>query len=80
MPFNQIKYYDHLSILIVNNSGIVKRLYVPFRVTCAVPIDKLKFGVIVYVDGVYSDREHKLVYQINGLAIPYHYFTISINF
>lgn len=78
MKQNEITYYDHLSIMIITHKGILKRLYVPFRVICSTSTNSLRPGVHVFVDGVYLDKEHRIVYQINGTVIPYNFFTIQI--
>jgi len=59
---------------------MIRRLYAPFRVTCIDPVDQLFIGVRVYVDAVFIDHKHMLVYQINAKGYSYKHFSIQINF
>ena len=68
------KYCKPNSILIITNDGILKRLFVPFKVVCLVAVSSIQKDDVVVVSAVKISLELILVYVINGKAYYYYYF------
>ena len=79
-PNNTVLYYDSFSILVINPTGKIRRLYTPFRVQCIAPADSIQINTTLFVDEVFEDQDDLLLFKINGNLYPYTYFAISINF
>jgi hypothetical protein len=79
-PPSQINYIDHNSILIINPKGIMKQLYVPFRVQVIQDTTILKIHTWVYVEEVMPHDQNKLLYRITTHWWPYNIFRIQIHF
>lgn len=73
-------YYDSLSILVINTSGQIRRLYVPFRVVCINQIGALHSNSTLFVDKVFEDKDHLILYLINGNLYQSKHFRITILF
>lgn len=73
-----VKYCDPKSILVINGSGMLRQLFVPFRVVANYIPGKTK--QVFIVDEVQSTKEDKLVYVINGKLYYHSQFVIEINF
>ena len=73
-----IKYCNNNSILVINKTGKLKRIYTPFKVFKW----DIKSGIrkVFIVDKVNSTKEDKLMYVINGAHYHHTDFTIEINF
>ena len=71
-----INYVDHQSILIVNPSGAMKQLFVPFQVKVAVSFKGIPANSLVMVEEVMPHQQHRIIYRIYTLWLPYWYFTI----
>lgn len=71
------KYCDANSILLVNQVGILRILYCPFRVKCNQQIGALQPGMTVWVEKVGMDDAGILIYFIMGR--PYYYWAFEIN-
>lgn len=80
MRNSRFVYYDNFSIVVINPSGKMRRLYTPFLVTCICTIDEIQENSSVYVDEVFKDPEDLLSYIIGGNLYPYTNFRISISF
>ncbi len=80
MKNSRIVYYDSFSIVVINPSGKIRRLYCPFLVKCINEIDEIQENSSVYVDQVFKDPDDKLTYLIGGNLYVYSNFRISINF
>lgn len=74
------QYVDGNSILIVTSQGIIKRLYVPFRVKCNSAIGHIPKGAWVYVDEVGSTNKDQLLFYIHRRRFEHFYFSILIDF
>ena len=80
-PTNKnILFYDSYSVLLLNPSGRIRRLYTPFKVNCISSIENLRINAILYVDEVFEDPDDILLYKINGNLYAYKHFNIHINF
>ena len=76
----QINYVDHNSILIINPKGIMKQLYVPFRVQVIQDTTILKMNTWVIVEEIMPHDQSKLLYRVTSHWWPYHIFRIQIHF
>lgn len=74
-----IRYQDPKSILIVNEKGQIRQLFVPFRVKCIEAVQNIPVNSYVYVDSVFLHRKYLLLYFINQRLIPYNHFTFQIS-
>ncbi len=79
-PKENVLFYDSFSILVINTTGKIRRLYTPFRVQCQLSLDHLSASSTLYVDEVFEDTDDLLLYKINGNLYPYYHFAIRINF
>jgi hypothetical protein len=75
-----IQYQDWNRVLVVKGSGDIVQLFVPFRVVCIHPLNRIPINTRVYVNGVFLHPKFRLVYWINQRLYPYHYFQIQIMF
>ena len=65
------------SILVIDNKGILKRLYCPFRIVAVVEVPpQIIVGASYYVDAVKMTLELKEVYIIEGKGYFIWYFKI----
>ena len=80
MKNSRIVYYDSFSIVVINPSGKMRRLYCPFLVKCINDIDEIQENSNVYVDQVFKDTDDLLNYLIGGNLYAYSNFRILINF
>ncbi|MBA3673809.1 MAG: hypothetical protein H0W75_02450 [Chitinophagaceae bacterium] len=77
--------YNNNTLIIINPKGNIRVLYTPFKVLCKENIDeshknKIQKGTTVYVDTVYSNIQHQLLFRINGWIYSYKYFRIVVMF
>jgi hypothetical protein len=80
MKNSRIVYYDSYSIVVINPSGKMRRLYCPFLVKCIASVDDIEENSSVYVDQVFKDPDDLLNYMICGNLYGFSNFSISINF
>jgi hypothetical protein len=80
MKNSRIVYYDSFSIVVINPSGKIRRLYCPFLVKCIASIDDIEENSSLYVEQVFKDPDDLLSYMIGDTLYPYSNFRISINF
>ncbi|WP_276133513.1 hypothetical protein [Polluticoccus soli] len=76
----QINFVDNNSILIINRHGLMKQVFVPFKVIVAVNISIFRIGNVVYVDEVSQDRQNRLMYRVAGKWWHYDLFVIAVGF
>ena len=74
----QVQYCDHNSILVINPVGLLKRVFVPFRVVAKDSSNNKRRYYIV--DEVRSTQKDELVYLIGGKPYYHFYFTIDVRF
>lgn len=77
---SKITFKDRHSILVLNPSGEIRQLYVPFRVQVIHPLSGLAIGSWVIVEEVCSDKKHILMYKIMQNWLPYSSFRLSVVF
>ena len=74
------KYCDPNSILLVNGIGEMRKLYCPFQVMALEDVQKLKKGVVIWVDQVATNDKDQLLYVIFANHYKYKYFKILAKF
>ena len=75
-----LQYCDPNSILMVNSTGRMRKLYTPFLVLCVADSGSIKANTKVYVQEVESTPKDELVYIIAGTAYYHSYFRIEAKF
>ena len=65
------------SLLIMTSDYSIIRFYCPIAATCIHTVAGLQENQRVLIDGVTSSRDEPLLYIINGLKLPHHYFYIN---
>lgn len=73
-----VKYQDPKSVLVVSNRGLLRQVFVPIKLLCIEEVEKIPAGSIVYADAVFMHRKHRILFFIYGKLIPYHYFSIPV--
>jgi hypothetical protein len=76
MSAPDVEYRDHSSVLVVKGSGELCQLFVPFRVQCIHPLERIPEYTWVYVNGVFPHPKYRMIYWINQRLHPYHHFQI----
>ncbi len=75
-----IQYCDPNSILMINSTGRMRKLYTPFLVLCTKDSGTIKADTKVYVQEVQSTPKDELVYIIAGMAHLHSFFRIEARF
>jgi hypothetical protein len=73
-----LKWVSSDSILVINGSGKLRRIYCPFRVICLVDFPDITKGEKVSADAVKLTVEVKEVFVIRGIAYYIIYFKIIL--
>ena len=71
-----LQHCDPFSILIVNRTGRLRRLYTPFKVVSLVDIGNIKANMGIYIDEVAATEKDDLVFIIAGIAYNHYHFRI----
>ena len=74
------KYCNANSILIVNSTGKLGKLYCPFRVQSIRKSPYFKPGTLLWVDEVVSNEENELIYFIFGKGFQHSSFVLKVSF
>ena len=74
-----LKWISSDSILIVDKSGSLRRIYCPFKAICLVTFPEIKQGERVSIDAIKLTVEVKEVYIIKGTAYFIIYFSILLD-
>jgi len=77
---NKIKYCDDKSIYLINKSGKLRQLFVPFKVQCIKAAGNIKPDSWVYVEQVAKHHQFLILYKVFDDWIPYSYFRIMIHY
>jgi len=77
-PPHEIKYIDDRSILLINTTGNLRQLFVPFMVQCIKPAGNIKPETWVYVEEVGQHHQLRIVYKVFNDWLPYSCFRIII--
>ena len=75
-----LQYYNSNTLLLVNPTGQMRKLYTPFRVVCLSAVGKITINTWVYVDEVLSNHKDELPYVIFGEACSYKHFKLPVSF
>jgi hypothetical protein len=73
-----INYINHNSILVINTTGEIRQLFVPFQVQVTIDILVLKKKSMLLVEEVQSHYKYHLIYRILGRWYPFTYFRITV--
>ena len=65
------------SLLVSTRNRQIIRFHCPIKASCRVAIAGYQPGDTVFIDGVYENTDFSLLYLIDGLQLPHHYFTIQ---
>lgn len=71
-----LQHCDPFSILIVNRTGRLRRLYTPFKVVSLVDIGNIKADMGVYIEEVATSDKDELMYLVAGIAYNHYHFRI----
>jgi hypothetical protein len=71
-----LKWVSSDSLLVIDNSGTLRRLYCPFKAACLVTFPDIKQGEKVSIDAIKLTVEVKEVFIIKGTAYYIIYFNI----
>ena len=74
------RYCDSNSILLINQTGVLKKLYCPFRVKSKTIVGQFKIDMWLWVEEVASTKEDELIYIILGHHYHHSLFTILATF
>ena len=76
----KINYVSNNSIMIINNYGCLRQLFVPFKVQVLHATSTLVKGVYVHVEEVQQHDKYLLLYRIANKWWPYYVFKLSVEF
>ncbi len=76
----EIKYCDDKSIYLINKSGKLKQLFVPFKVQCIKPVGNIKEDSWVFVEQVAQHHQFQILYKVFDDCISYSCFRIIIHY
>jgi hypothetical protein len=73
-----LKWVSTEDMLVIDKSGLIRRIYCPFRALCLVSFPEIKQGEKVTIDAIKLTVEIKEVYIIKGTAYFIIYFSIIL--
>ena len=73
-----LKWVSSDSLLVIDGSGNLRRLYCPFKVICLINFPAINEGDKVSVDAIKLTVEVREVYIIEGIAYHIAYFRITL--
>ena len=73
-----LKWVSSDSLLVIDEKGLLRRIYCPFKVICLVTFPQIKQGEKVNVDAVKLTMEVREIYIIKGTAYYIIYFKIVL--
>jgi len=74
-----VRFQDPKSLLIVNERGQMRQLFVPIRARCIVAVNQIPAGSWVFIDAIFLHRKFLILYWVNNSQLlPYHHFTFQI--
>ncbi len=76
MSFDEEDYFNHESLLVVTDKGVLKRLKTPFKVFLIIGVNRLKGGELYQVDAVITSMEQVMLYAIEGESYFYSWFIV----
>lgn len=75
----RINYVGNSSLLIINQHGKIKQLFVPIRVKCVITIGNIYENSMLYVEQVEAHQQHRIIYRVFDKWYPYYFFTICMD-
>ena len=72
----KLHYAGSNSLLVVNPSGKLRRLFVPIMVKCIRGVNIIRQGSTVYVEKIAEHPQCKLMYRVLGSWYSFEYFRI----
>ena len=75
---HKIRYCDDKSIFLINKSGKLRQLFVPFKVQCIKPAGNIKPETWVYVEQVAQHHKFLILYKVFDDWMPFSCFRIMI--
>jgi hypothetical protein len=76
MRFDEEDYFNHESLLIITEKGVLKRLKTPFKVLLIIGVDSLKAHEMYQVNAVITNAQNVMVYAIEGQCYFYYWFIV----
>ena len=76
----KINYINNNSIMVINNYGYIRQLFVPFKVQVLQATSKLVKDAYVVVEEVQQHDKYLLLYRIANKWWPYYVFKLSVEF
>jgi signal peptidase I len=76
----KINYVNNNSIMVINNYGSIRQLFVPFKVKVIHATAILVKDAWVVVDEVQQSDKYLLLYRIGRNWWPYYVFKLSVEF
>ena len=73
-----LKWVSSYSLLVIDGSGNLRRLYCPFKVICLINFPAISKGDKVAEDAIKLTVEVREVYIIRGIAYHIAYFRITL--
>jgi hypothetical protein len=70
----KLDYVGSNSLLVVNPSGKLRRLFVPIAVKCVTEINIIRKGSTVFIEEIAEHYQHKIIYRVLGKWYPHKYF------
>ena len=77
-PDDVVKLQDPKTLFVVTIKGQLRVLYLPVRVKCIGKVEQIPAGARVYIEAVFMNKKHLMVYWIGGRLYEYHYFLLDI--
>ena len=76
----KINYVSNNSIMVINNYGSIRQLFVPFKVQVILATSTLVKDAYVVVEEVQQHDKYLLLYRIANKWWPYYVFKLSVEF
>lgn len=76
----KINYVTNNSIMVINNYGSIRQLFVPFKVQVKHATASLVKDAYVIVEEVQQNDKYLLLYRIANKWWPYYVFNLSVEF
>lgn len=75
-----LNYIDPFSLLVVNPTGKIRQLFVPFKAQVILDTPNFPKNAWVFVEEVSPNNKHKLIYRVGENWWPYYVFRLSVVF
>jgi hypothetical protein len=76
----KINYVSNNSIMVINNYGCIRQLFVPFKAKVILATASLVKDAYVIVEEVQQNDKYLLLYRIANKWWPYYAFKLSVEF